>query len=180
MSIRSFDMRALTDIELEIWAVQNKQAPACAFAPTNSKEVAFAVKVLTATNTQFAVRGGGHMPIRGANNIDAPGVLLSLTNLRELSLSEDKTVLSICPGHRWMDVYEYLQPHGLVVAGGRVGQVGVPGYLLGGGLSFYSNQHGFGSDTVVKYEVNTSRIMHGGLIDNLSAYWPMEQSSKPQ
>jgi FAD/FMN-containing dehydrogenase len=101
----------------------------------------------------FAVRGGGHMPLIGSNSIDAPGILLSMTKLKTIVLSEDKTVASIGPGNRWLNVYEYLEPHGLVVVGGRVGQVGVSGLLLGGGISFYSNQYGFASDNVVKYEV---------------------------
>jgi FAD/FMN-containing dehydrogenase len=94
------------------------------------------------------------MPLRGFNSIDAPGVLLSMSKLITIALNEDKTVASIGPGNRWLNVYEYLEPHGLVVVGGRVGQVGVPGLLLGGGISFYSNQHGFASDNVVKYEVH--------------------------
>tara|TARA_R110002003_G_scaffold141_19_gene13004 strand:- start:6447 stop:6809 length:363 start_codon:yes stop_codon:yes gene_type:complete len=115
---------------------------------------------LFATNgTKFAVRGGGHMAIPGYNSIDAPGVLLSTTNLDTLALNDDKSVVSVGPGKRWADVYTYLQPHDLVAVGGRVGQIGVPGLLLGGGISFYSNQHGFASDNVVKYEVSLVRSL---------------------
>ncbi|KAF2736872.1 FAD binding domain-containing protein [Polyplosphaeria fusca] len=135
------------------WSATLAQSPACVFVPQNENHVSWAVSTLTLTSTKFAVRGGGHMPIPGYNNIDSPGVLLSTSNLTTLTLSRDKSVVSVGPGNRWRDVYAYLQPSGLAAIGGRVGKVGVPGLLLGGGISFYSNQYGFAADNVVKYQV---------------------------
>ena len=95
------------------------------------------------------------MPIPGyANTVG--GVLLALTDLSTIELSADKSYVSVGPGRRWEEVYGYLEPYGLVAVGGRVGIVGVPGLLLGGGISFYSNQHGFASDNVISYEVRLS------------------------
>jgi FAD/FMN-containing dehydrogenase len=108
---------------------------------------------MTSTKSAFAMRGGGHMPIPGYNGIDDRGVLLSSSNLTALSLSSDKSTVSVGPGNRWRDVYGYLKPFGLSAVGGRVGHVGVPGLLLGGGISFYSSQYGFASDNVQKYQV---------------------------
>ena len=99
------------------------------------------------------MRGGGHMPIPGYNGIDSPGVLLSSSGLTTLSLSANKSIVSVGPGNRWRDVYAYLMPFGLAAVGGRVGHVGVPGLLVGGGISFYSSQFGFASDNVAKYQV---------------------------
>jgi hypothetical protein len=92
------------------------------------------------------------MPIPGYANTNG-GVLIGLTNLNEIQLSSDSSKVSIGPGVRWEDVYDYLEPHGLIALGGRVGNVGVPGLLLGGGISFYSNQYGFAADNVIAYEV---------------------------
>jgi hypothetical protein len=74
------------------------------------------------------------MPIAGSNNIDAPGVLLSMTNLNGLALKDNNNVISIGAGLRWARVYDYLAKSGLVVVGGRLGEIGVSGLLLGGGL----------------------------------------------
>jgi FAD/FMN-containing dehydrogenase len=93
------------------------------------------------------------MPISGYNGIDKPGVLLSSSNLTTVSLAGDKATVSVGPGNRWRDVHAYLRPSGLAAVGGRVGNVGVPGLLLGGGISFYSSQYGIESDNVVKYQV---------------------------
>lgn len=52
-----------------------------------------------------------------------------------------------------MDVYKFLEPKGLIVSGGRLAPIGVPGLLLGGGISFYGNQYGFSCDSVINYEI---------------------------
>ncbi|KAL1610485.1 hypothetical protein SLS60_002153 [Paraconiothyrium brasiliense] len=79
------------------------------------------------------MRGGGHMPISDAANINSTGVLLTSTNLNTLKLSDDKETMSIGPGPRWGDVFQYLEGTNLTVIGGRLAPVGVPGLLLGGG-----------------------------------------------
>lgn len=38
----------------------------------------------------------------------------------------------IGPGNRWADVAKALEVYGVAVAGGRIGHVGVGGYLTGG------------------------------------------------
>jgi len=94
-----------------------------------------------------ALRGGGHMPIKDAANINSTGILISSTNLKTLKLSDDQQTLSLGPGYRWGDAYMYLDETktGKMVVGGRYAPVGVPGYLLGGGMSFFSYEYGFSS-----------------------------------
>jgi FAD/FMN-containing dehydrogenase len=137
------------------YAASNYKDSKCVYAPRDARGVAFAVQTIIQLGTKFAVRSGGHMPIAGSNNIDAPGVLLSMTNLNGLALNEDNKVVSVGASVRWSRVYDYLAEAGLVVVGGRLGENGVSGLLPGGGLSFYSGQHGFASDNVAKYEVST-------------------------
>jgi FAD/FMN-containing dehydrogenase len=106
-----------------------------------------ALKNLVKLKTPFAMRGGGHMPIADAANINSTGILISSTNLNTLELSEDQNTLSIGPGKRWGDAYIYLNETqtGNMVVGGRYAPVGVPGYLLRGGVSFFSYEYGFSS-----------------------------------
>lgn len=129
--------------------------PACVFAPTCATSLSYAVKVLTYTSTQFAMRGGGHMPISDAANINSSGVLLSSTNLNTLKLSEDRETMSVGPGPRWGDVFNYLEFTNKTVIGGRLAPVGIPGLLLGGGISWYSVKHGLASSQgkIKAYEV---------------------------
>lgn len=115
--------------------------------------MSFGVKTLVDSDVPFAVRGGGHMPVAGSANIDSGGILLSSANLDQLILSEDHTTVSVGPGNHWVSVYDYLEPYGLSVAGGRMGVVGVPGFLLGGGISFFAGEYGWASANIASYEV---------------------------
>lgn len=100
------------------------------------------------------------MAIATASNIDSHGVLISSINLNALELSVDNRTLSVGPGLRWGKVYEELEGTGLAVVGARLGPVGVPGVLLGGGVSFYSYEYGLASTNgnIKAYEVSSSRF----------------------
>ncbi|KAI8156041.1 Bifunctional solanapyrone synthase [Colletotrichum sp. SAR 10_70] len=165
------------ETQTQYWSATAYNSPACVFVPQNAQQVSFAVTTLTLSLTKFAVRSGGHMPVVGYNSIGSSGVLLSTSNLTTLAVSDDKTTVSVGAGHRWRDVYSYLQPLGLAVVGGRIGGVGVSGLLLGGGISFYSNQYGFAADNVVRYQA----VLASGLVVEATAtnaysdlYWALK------
>lgn len=71
------------------------------------------------------------MPFVGASNIDS-GVTIDLVNLKGLRVSKDRTMTSVGPGNRWVDVYSALDTIGLSVVGGRVADIGVGGLITGG------------------------------------------------
>ncbi|KAF4425881.1 Bifunctional solanapyrone synthase [Colletotrichum fructicola] len=165
------------ETQTQYWSATAYNSPACVFVPQNAQQVSFAVTTLTLSLTKFAVRSGGHMPVVGYNGIGSSGVLLSTSNLTTLAVSDDKATVSVGAGHRWRDVYSYLQPYGLAVVGGRIGGVGVSGLLLGGGISFYSNQYGFAADNVVRYQA----VLASGLVVEATAanaysdlYWALK------
>lgn len=60
---------------------------------------------------------------------------------------------SIGPGGCWREVYGELHKYGRIVAGGREGNVGVAGLILGGGNTFLTARRGFACDNVVEFEV---------------------------
>ncbi|GKT59420.1 FAD binding domain-containing protein [Colletotrichum tofieldiae] len=153
------------ETQTQYWSARAYDTPACVFVPQNAQQVSFAVTTLTLSLTKFAVRSGGHMPVVGYNSIGSSGVLLSTSNLTTLALSEDKSTVSVGAGLRWRDVYSYLSPSGLAAVGGRIGGVGVSGLLLGGGISFYSNQYGFAADNVVRYQA----VLSSGIVVEATA-----------
>ena len=57
------------------------------------------------------------------------------------------------PGNDWQDVHKALEDTGVTVVGGRIGEVGVGGYVVGGGLSFLSTQYGWAANNIVAFEV---------------------------
>jgi FAD/FMN-containing dehydrogenase len=122
--------------------------------------MSFAVQTLVQAQTPFAVRGGGHMPIAGSANINSTGVLLSSSNLTDLILSADNSTITVGPGNRWGAVYDALEPTGRAIVGGRLGVVGVPGFLLGGGISFFGNEYGWASANIARFEVSDCSVIH--------------------
>lgn len=152
------------------WSTTAWIHPGCIFAPSNAEQLSFAIKALGETKVKFAMRGGGHMPIASANSIGTDGVLISSTNLSTLSLSTDNETLSVGPGPRWTDAYTLLEGTGRQVVGGRIGPVGIPGLLLGGGISFYSYEYGMASTNgnVKAYQVQGTPVFSVSLFLSLS------------
>ncbi|KAI5811898.1 hypothetical protein BZA77DRAFT_326028 [Pyronema omphalodes] len=129
--------------------------PHCIFAPRSTSAVAFALKTFAARYTIFAIRSGGHSWNPGFSST-SNGVLLNLARLNTVHLSPDKQTADIGAGARWIDVYNQLDRSGVSVSGGRAPPVGVGGFSLGGGLSFFLSSTGFAADNVIEYEVATA------------------------
>ncbi|KAF2023676.1 FAD-binding domain-containing protein [Setomelanomma holmii] len=155
-------------------AMQGAVNPRCVFKPTSALEVSSLVLMSRLTRCPFAVKGGGHAAFAGASSIDN-GITASMENFKKVTVSSDKSTADIGPGNRWVDVYTTLEKSGVAVVGGRMAPVGVPGLVLGGGISFFSNKRGWACDNVASYEVVTA----SGLIVNASPtsypdlYWAL-------
>ncbi|KAF9258567.1 FAD-binding domain-containing protein [Marasmius fiardii PR-910] len=140
---------------------QSEMIPFCRFTPMNAHHVSAAVRIAKEHQCPFAVRSGGGMFWPGASNI-AGGVLIDLVNLRSLELEEENNVVKLGPSLSWGEVYKTMSPFNLTTLGGRLPIVGVGGFLLHGGISFLSFDHGFGSNSVVNFEV----VLANGAIVN--------------
>ncbi|EKG19976.1 FAD linked oxidase [Macrophomina phaseolina MS6] len=141
----------------DYWSTSAVLVPACIFAPGNAAEVSHAVNTLTAFRAPFAVKGGGGMTVDGYANIDK-GIVISLVNLTSVEVSDDLSLIKFGAGNNWDAVYAALKPYNRTTVGGRMGLVGVSGYLLGGGVGFLSNQYGFAATSVAEYEVSEPSI----------------------
>lgn len=79
---------------------------------------------------------------------------LDLDLLDNVEISENNTTARVGGGATSAQVYAALQPMGLSFVGGRVGQVGVGGFTLGGGTYPFANKYGWALDNVVCFEVS--------------------------
>lgn len=77
------------------------------------------------------MKSGGYGAFAGASNT-AGGIAIDLTQMVNVTLSDDLSTVGVGPGNRWADVYEALEGSNLTVVGGMVGDVGVGGLTLGG------------------------------------------------
>lgn len=146
---------------------QQSITPACILQPRTSQDVALAVTTLVGASSsqpcKFAIRSGGHTPIAGASNIQ-DGVTIDLKYMSAVEYDAENDLVRVGPGATWDDVFTTLEPLGVITTGGRSSSVGVGGLTLGGGISYFSPEHGFICDNVLDFEV----VLANGSITNAS------------
>jgi FAD/FMN-containing dehydrogenase len=118
------------------WSQQQEVTPQSIFKPANAIDVSSAVLLAELFSCPFAVKSGGHAAFSGASNIQG-GLSIDLGALDSITLNKDQTVVSAGAGNVWVNVYDYLEPYGLSVIGGRVSTIGLGGLTTGG--MFQSN-----------------------------------------
>ncbi|OGM41709.1 FAD dependent oxidoreductase [Aspergillus bombycis] len=135
--------------------------PTCIASPKSALEMSQIVKELHDVDTLFAVKSGGHMPNNGFASIQ-DGLLITTQNLDNVIYNAEDQTAIIGPGLSWEDAQKGLDGTGRTLVGGRLGGVGVGGYMLGGGLSFLSSQYGWAANNVINFEV----VLANGTIVN--------------
>ncbi|KAH9882241.1 hypothetical protein J1614_001413 [Plenodomus biglobosus] len=145
--------------------LQLRLHPSCIVQPKSSQDVSTVVSLLKDSNrTQFAIKGGGHNANVGFNNIQ-DGVTIDMQSLNAVEVSRGNEIIRVGAGAVWQNVYDVAEKRNLTVLGGRIGLVGVPGFLTGGGVSFFSPERGWACDGVVNFEV----VLASGEVINANA-----------
>ncbi|KAK2624866.1 hypothetical protein QTJ16_006059 [Diplocarpon rosae] len=135
------------------WSTDSWMESACVFTPYTTPMITVGIQLLAARNVPFAIRGGGCMPIANAANIGPEGILFSNSNMTMLTIEEDKSVVNVGAGVTFGTLYDFVAPHNVAINGVRLGNVGVVGFHLGGGIGFFSYEHGLAPTTVKLFEV---------------------------
>ncbi|KAH6621700.1 hypothetical protein C7974DRAFT_456356 [Boeremia exigua] len=136
-----------------LWdAKQNEVQYACRFEPSNKTDVAAALRVLTKTWCNFAVKCGGHSRDPDFSN-SVGGVTIDLRRMNNVEVALNESVAKVGGGAVTADVYAALDARNLSFVGGRVGSVGVGGFATGGGTSTLSSRHGWALDNIYEYEL---------------------------
>lgn len=118
--------------QAEYWSRANSDLkPKCILTPKNADEVAAIVTILRNNNETFAIKSGGHNPNSYFASVDG-GPLISTKKLNEVTFDRATETVRIGPGNRWDDVSKALDGTGYSAVGGRVGNVGVGGSMMGG------------------------------------------------
>lgn len=137
--------------------------PTCIIFPRSAEEVATVVKVLNGNDEHFAIKSGGHNPNNYFSSIDA-GPLISTQRMDQVLLDASTGIARVGPGIRLDEIAAELQGTGWTFVGGRIGNTGVGGLVLGGGLSYMSAQYGWAASSVIEYEI----VLANGTIATVS------------
>lgn len=126
--------------------------PSCIIFPQNAEEVSAVLKILSQSEENFAIKSGGHNPNRYFSSVD-DGPLISTQKMDQVILDQQTGVARVGPGQRLDSISDELDGTGWTFVGGRIGNTGVGGLILGGGLSYMSTQYGWSASSVLEYEV---------------------------
>ncbi|KAH8697804.1 hypothetical protein BGW36DRAFT_397449 [Talaromyces proteolyticus] len=137
--------------------------PAYVVEAVGASDVQAAVKFAKRTGVRLVVKGTGHdFPGRSSG----PGSLSIWTHrIRGIDVTLNDTratayggaaSLKIAAGSQWKEIYDVAAAHNLTAVGGGDVNVGIGGWILGGGHSPVSSWYGLGADQILELEVVTA------------------------
>ncbi|KAJ4206408.1 hypothetical protein NW759_014197 [Fusarium solani] len=152
---------------------QRERVPVCFFQPTNATQVKAALIEVVRAKSHFGIKGGGHSASKGSSSDDS--FQFDLSNLSHVEISDDKQTVKVGPGVKWGPLFQTLEKHGVMAVGGRDFNVGVPGFIFGGGISYLSAPRGWGIDNLLSVDlvlangdtVTADKSSHPGLFKAL-------------
>ncbi len=138
------------------WNVAIDQRPAAVALPRSVDEVVAVVRAAAQLGWRVAPQSTGHGagPLADVTLDDV--VLLRLSELTGVSVDPAARTARVVGGTQWHTVVGAAAPHGLTAMHGSAPDIGVAGYLLSGGLSFYGRTHGLAANSIRAVEVVTA------------------------
>jgi FAD/FMN-containing dehydrogenase len=127
------------------------QRPAAVALPESAAEVAEAIAAAKAQGLRVATQRTGHGadPLRGLEG----AALVRTAGLTGVEIDAGARRARVGAGVLWGDVVPAASEQGLAALHGSTKTVGVAGYMLGGGVGWYSRKHGLGCNSVTAIEL---------------------------
>ncbi|KAH6904220.1 hypothetical protein BKA70DRAFT_1565942 [Coprinopsis sp. MPI-PUGE-AT-0042] len=139
------------DNDMSHWSNASSLPSMCSVQPDSPQDIQRLFEIIKTTRTPWAVKGKGHC---NNNNMSSTnGLQIAMSEFSQIELSADKKSVKIGTGLDWGQVYTALEPHGLVVVGGRSPSVGVAGLLLSSGYAWITNEYGFAIDNILSADI---------------------------
>jgi FAD/FMN-containing dehydrogenase len=139
------------DLERAAFNILVDQQPAGIALPQSADEVSDVVRSAAADGKRVAAQSTGHNaePLGSLANT----VLLRTAGLGSVEIDADAGKARVGAGALWGDVIPRASEFGLAALHGSAPNVGIAGYTLGGGLSFYVRKHGLACNRVTAMEL---------------------------
>ena len=131
------------------WNLAVEQPVVAVVEVADVEDVVAVVRHARRVGLTVAAQPTGH----GASGAARGAVLLRTGALDEVVVDTDRRVVRVGAGVSWGKVQEAAAAHRLTALPGSSPVVGVAGYTLGGGLSWFGRRHGWAADGVTALEV---------------------------
>ena len=142
------------DLERAAFNILADQQPAGIAVPQSAEEVSDVVRSAAADGKRVAAQSTGHnaLPLGSL----ASTVLLRTAGLGGVEIDADAGKVRVGAGTLWCDVVPRASELRLAALHGSAPNVGIAGYTLGGGVSFYARKHGLACNRVTAIELVTA------------------------
>jgi FAD binding domain/Berberine and berberine like len=130
------------------------QQPVGIAVPRNADEVSDVVRSAAAEGKRVAAQHTGHNAVPLGSL--ASTVLLRTAGLGGVQIDADAASARVGAGALWGDLVPGASDQGLAALHGSAPGVGIAGYTLGGGASFYARKHGLACNRVTAIELVTA------------------------
>jgi FAD/FMN-containing dehydrogenase len=133
------------------WNLAADQQPAAVALPETAKEVIAVVRWARERGLRVAPQGTGHNAIPLGSL--AHTVLLKTERMRGIEIDIRRQRARVQAGVLWGEVTDAAAEHGLAALAGSSPDVGVVGYSLGGGISWFARKHGLAANNITAVEL---------------------------
>jgi FAD/FMN-containing dehydrogenase len=128
--------------------------PARIVLAADDADVATVINLARDTDTELAIRGGGHS-IAGHCTTDG-GIVLDLREMKALEIDSDGRTVWAQTGLTAVELSTAASAHGLAIGFGDTGSVGIGGITLGGGVGYLGRKFGLTIDSLLGAEIVTA------------------------
>eukprot|EP01053_Blabericola_migrator_P010740 Blabericola_migrator_1__10739@NODE_614_length_7277_cov_53_523024_g447_i0_p3_GENE_NODE_614_length_7277_cov_53_523024_g447_i0NODE_614_length_7277_cov_53_523024_g447_i0_p3_ORF_typecomplete_len497_score89_16FAD_binding_4/PF01565_23/6_1e31BBE/PF08031_12/2_3e11Cytokinbind/PF09265_10/0_024ALO/PF04030_14/0_14_NODE_614_length_7277_cov_53_523024_g447_i0371527 len=160
------------------WNIQNVFDPLVITAPRSEAQISAVLKCAKEQNIQIAPLSGGHsyegLGTGGRNG----AIVVNLREFKNLTIHNETQIpeVDVGPGMRIGNLYLQLYENGgLWFPPGLCPTLGVAGFLLGGGIGFWSRFWGLGSDNIDAFRVclTSGSCVTANMTDYNDLFWAL-------
>ncbi|MGX1774001.1 FAD-binding oxidoreductase [Nocardia brasiliensis] len=134
------------------WNLTVAQPVAAVVEAADAADIAAVVRHARAANIPVLTQPTGH----SATGDVGTAILVRTGRLDSVAIDATQRIARVGAGANWGQVQVAAGAHGLTGLAGSNPVVGVTGYTLGGGLSWFSRKYGWASDAVRAFEIVTA------------------------
>src|SRR3990170_4085230 len=147
-----------TDLAFEedrlVWNMAHQGTPLAIVRAADAGDVATAIDYARRTNTEIAVRGGGHSLAGHSSGNEV--LVIDTRDLRGLHIDPEQRIAWAGAGLTAGECTSAAASHGLATPFGDTGTVGIAGLTLGGGIGWLARKHGLAIDSLLAVEIVTA------------------------
>ncbi|WP_280443163.1 FAD-binding oxidoreductase [Nocardia brasiliensis] len=137
------------DLARKPWNLTVDQSVRAVVELADAEDATALVRYAKDAGSTLAVQPNGHNPSPAVNGT----ILVRTKRLNEIRVDPVARTARVGAGVSWGQVQEIASSHGLTGVAGSAPGVGITGYTLGGGLSWFARKFGWAADSVTAFEI---------------------------